>query len=114
MAAIYKYPFVGREFNLAPSASLIQDQHSRIIRNQTLYALGILLIELLYGKPIEQLGSAEDINCQGTPGVAWCTAVRLIDEDIFSQGGPRYRDVVRRYIRCDFNTQDSKLDSEEF
>jgi hypothetical protein len=73
-----------------------------------------LLIELLYGKPMEELQIPGDLNCQGTPGVAWCTAVRLIDEEIEFEGGPRYLGAVRRCIRCDFNRREADLDDVAF
>jgi hypothetical protein len=86
----------------------------RVIRNQTLFTLGILLIELLYGTSIEELQSPRDVDCKNTPGVVWCTAERLVDEEIEFQGGPLYLDAVRRCIRCDFDRKESNLDDEAF
>lgn len=116
MAKVFEHPFVYRKFASTGSsqASSMQGAASRVIRNQSLFTLGILLIELLYGKSIEELQSPRDLDCQGTPGVVWCTAVRLIEEEIEYEAGPRYLDAVRRCIRCDFDRKDSSLDSEEF
>jgi hypothetical protein len=115
-ASIYQHPFVYR--GLIPQAVKgtlpSQRKPSRVIRNQTLFTLGVLLLELWYGKPIEELQSASDLNCQGTPGVAWCTAMRLAEEDIEFQAGKRYADAVRRCIRCDFNQTDPNLENEDF
>lgn len=114
-STIYQHPFIYRKF----SSITTKPCHSasparRVIRNQTLFTLGILLIELLYGKPIEELQMPHDLECQGTPGVAWCTAERLIEEEIAFEAGPLYSDAVRRCIRCDFNRNESSLDNRDF
>jgi len=56
----------------------------------------------------------QDLNYQGTPGVVWCTAERLIDEEIALEAGQLYADAVRRCIRCDFNRKTSSLDDQDF
>lgn len=76
--------------------------------------LGLLLIELWYGKSIEELQEPCDLDCAGTPGVAWCTADRLVENEIEFEAGKRYSDAVRRCIRCDFDRRDMSLDSEGF
>ncbi|KAH7385868.1 hypothetical protein BKA66DRAFT_569191 [Pyrenochaeta sp. MPI-SDFR-AT-0127] len=115
-AKVFEHPFVYRRFSSKPTPdnAVAQRAHCRVIRNQTLFTLGILLIELLYGKSIEELQSRRDLDCDGTPGVAWCTAERLIEDEIEYEAGPRYLDAVRRCIRCDFNRKDSSLDDEDF
>jgi hypothetical protein len=111
LSNLYKHAFVYRELSSTPSA---QKAAYKVIRNQTLFTLGILLTELLYGKSIEELQLSRDLNCQGTPGIAWCTAERLIEEEIEYEAGPRYLDAVRRCIRCDFNRKELRLDNEDF
>jgi hypothetical protein len=116
-AAIYQHPFIYRKLSLSAAGhcSTAQPPPARsVIRNQTLFTLGILLIELLYGKPIEELQNPHDLDCQGTPGAAWCTAERLIQEEIEYEAGPLYLDAVRRCIRCDFNRKESSLDNHDF
>ncbi|KAH7092282.1 hypothetical protein FB567DRAFT_567300 [Paraphoma chrysanthemicola] len=116
LATIYQHPFIYRRFTtIVPSQpSVTQPPSRRVIRNQTLFTLGVLLIELLYGKPIEELQTAHDLDCQGTPGAVWCTAERLIDEEIAFEAGQLYSDAVRRCIRCDFNQKNSSLDDQDF
>jgi hypothetical protein len=79
---------------------------SRIIRNETLYALGLILIELWYRKTIRQLHIEEDgpietneMNIKTM--TTWNTADRLTDE-LYTEAGQKYADAVRRCIRCDF------------
>lgn len=116
LATVYQHPFIYRKFtSSAPTQpAIVQPPSRRVIRNQTLFTLGVLLIELLYGKPIEELQTAHDLDCQGTPGAVWCTAERLIDEEIAFEAGQLYSDAVRRCIRCDFNTKNSSLDDQDF
>jgi hypothetical protein len=113
---ICQYPFIKRKF---PTTNVVQPPlHQapmhRVIRNPTLFALGILLIELLYETPIENLQTDRDRDCEGTPGAVWCTVGRLVDEEISFKAGQLYSDAVRRCIRCDFNQKTSSLDDQDF
>ncbi|KAH8690916.1 hypothetical protein BGW36DRAFT_364465 [Talaromyces proteolyticus] len=117
---IYDHPFVSRHFNLTnvPSSKTFPASMGRIIRNRTLYALGISLIELWYGKPLPELYKPED-GPQGTgdPRIdlmtGWNTADRLVDE-LYSEAGGKYSDAVRRCIRCDFDRRSSSLEDAAF
>jgi hypothetical protein len=114
--SIYENPFVYSTLSLQRAKSTqAQRTTSRVIRNQTLFALGVLLIELWYGQPLEELQSASDLDHQGTPGIAWCTATRIAEEEIEFQAGKRYADAVRRCIRCEFGEHRTPdLQSESF
>jgi hypothetical protein len=116
LSKVYEHPFAYRKFSSPPAPPLANAQGAvhRVIRNQTLFTLGIILVELLYGKSIEELQAPCDLDYQGTPGVAWCTAERLIEEEIEYEAGPRYLNAVRRCIRCDFNLKESSLDDGDF
>ncbi|KAF2658683.1 hypothetical protein K491DRAFT_676272 [Lophiostoma macrostomum CBS 122681] len=117
IASLYEHPFVCRKFtsqSTAIATTPASRAACRVIRNQTLFTLGILLIELWYGKPIEELQQPCDLDCQGTPGVTWCTADRLIETEFEFEAGKRYSDAVRRCIRCDFDRSDMSLDNENF
>jgi hypothetical protein len=79
----------------------------RIIRNKSLFTLGTILIELWYGKTIQQLHIEEDGPIETNHGMmktmtAWSTAERLTEE-LYSEAGEMYAEVVRRCIRCDFD-----------
>lgn len=118
-ASVYEHPFVCQKFGTRPAedsqcASKSLNSTCRVIRNQTLFTLGILLIELWYGKCIEELQMPCDLDCTGTPGVAWCTADRLVENELEFEAGKRYSDAVRRCIRCDFDRKDMSLDNESF
>lgn len=113
---VYEHPYVCREFTRPANATASQPQQPplRVIRNQTLYSLGLLLIELWYGQCIKQLRNPADLNHQGSPGVAWCTAERIVNDELEYEAGKSYTDAVRRCLRCDFNRSDIDLDSKDF
>ena len=85
------------------------------IRCESLFALGIFLIELCFQKDFSSLQEPGD-KIEG--GLLECltefrTATRLIP-DIYNEAGERYGDVVRRCIRCDFDHKSYDLDDEDF
>ncbi|KAF2875880.1 hypothetical protein BDV95DRAFT_603280 [Massariosphaeria phaeospora] len=109
-ATAYDHPFVSqrsendssRTYGACETSSM-----SRIIRNQTLYALGISLIELWYSKPLSALAKSED-QAETDAMTEWNTADRLVEE-LYNEAGGRYSDAVRRCIRCDFDRRASSL-----
>lgn len=116
LSSIYQHPFIYRKLSSSTTHQpcMAPKPARRVIRNQTLFTLGVLLIELLYAKPVEELQTTHDLDCQGTPGVVWCTAERLIEEEILFEAGPLFSDAVRRCIRCDFNHANHDLDDRDF
>lgn len=60
----------------------------RIIRNKTLYVLGVILIELWYEKTLQQLQRPEDgeIETGDDWMTAWNTTNYLVDE-LYSEAG---------------------------
>ena len=119
--AIYDQPFVSQHFNRTTQTATTgttPSAMSRIIRNQTLYALGVALIELWYGKTLVELHKDVDgPHNTGIPQVdsmtEYNTADRLVDE-LYSEAGGKYSDAVRRCIRCDFDRRASSLEDAQF
>jgi hypothetical protein len=116
----YDQPFVSKRLrqNTIGPGPVASDQMSCFIRNQTLYALGIALIELYYRKPISEL--QRDVDGPRNTGndvldlmTEWKTADRLAEE-LLSEAGAKYSDAVRRCIRCDFDQRASSLEDLEF
>ncbi|CAO2648288.1 Nn.00g075550.m01.CDS01 [Neocucurbitaria sp. VM-36] len=118
--SLYDQPFVSQHFNQTESTPSVGTPSimSRIIRNQMLYALGVALIELWYGKTLAEL----HVNADGphNTGITqmdlmteYNTADRLVDE-LYSEAGGKYSDAVRRCIRCDFDRRASSLEDIQF
>lgn len=85
------------------------------VRNESLFALGVVLIELGKEKPFDQLSAPEDLNPDGTkhPASDFMTATRLLD-DIYDKMGRKYGDAVRRCILCEFDHRKSSLEDDSF
>ena len=61
-------------------------------RNPTLYSLGVMLIELAYDSPLQDLQKSEDD--QGDPYTLYWAAIRLGDR-VSREMGPKYADAVK-------------------
>lgn len=94
---------------------------SRQIVNKSLFALGIVLIELCFNKPLEdKYAEAKDpelTSSEALPDTAdiYGMATSLIDE-VYSEQGTQYGYVVQRCLKCEFGIQSSgkQLDSDTF
>jgi hypothetical protein len=79
---------------------------SCVIRNHTLHALGVTLIELYYRKPIVDLYQETDgPRNTGNAFFDLMTEFRTADqlaESLLNEAGARYSDAVRHCIRCGF------------
>ncbi|KKY28411.1 hypothetical protein UCRPC4_g00578 [Phaeomoniella chlamydospora] len=84
-----------------------------IIDNKPLFCLGLALIELCFGKSLEDLRKQEDVVQGNDFLTAYQTATRLISK-VYGENGPDYRDVVRCCIKCPYNVSNPSLDNEEF
>ncbi|KAF2182091.1 hypothetical protein K469DRAFT_691691 [Zopfia rhizophila CBS 207.26] len=120
-ASLYDHPFVSCGFSHLRSSAEEMEWVStgtspyNVIRNQTLFTLGILLIELWYGKSMDDLKTTDDTNNRGTPNDAWCTANRLIkDNEIRDNAGFLYAEAIERCIWCDFGQRETDLEDEKF
>ena len=107
----YEHPFVARHFDPASSASVnaIPSSLAYVIPNQTLYGLGIALIELWYGKTLAELykagdGPQDSADAQLNFLTSFNTAFRLVSE-LEDEAGEMYSDAVRRCIQCDFKSR---------
>lgn len=109
----YDHPFVSQGFDHGQRSSHTAPTSMRsIIRNQTLYALGVCLIELWYGKPMSGLHMPGD-GPSDDPMTEWRMADRLVEE-LYDEAGDWYGDAVRRCIRCNFDRRGSSLDDVGF
>jgi hypothetical protein len=118
-------PCLSRSFRRQPddptTKAANQDSQNRFLNaqivNKTLFALGIVLMELCLNKSFDQLYEASDVQTEGHLSVvdAYQVAMDNIDE-VFDEGGGEYGRVVQRCLRCEFGIQDSlkTLDFDRF
>lgn len=78
---------------IANSSSPPDPVYLYAINNDTLFSLGIALLEIAHGKPLEDFRAASDPNLL-------CTAQRLVQRAC--PLGERYRNLAQQCLRCDF------------
>ena len=112
-------PYISRTF-LPMGAVPAQDVTTQtkpipLVRNETIFALGVILIELCLGQALETMREPEDLGDDGLPNslTDYMTARRLVSE-VYDEGGGRYGDAVRRCIHCEFDQRNASLDVEAF
>lgn len=127
---IIEQPYVSRSFwPASEKAKEIEskglnrnDIFSSQIINKSLFALGIVLIELCFNKTFEDLcaearSGPNSASASTPPDTAeiYAVATSLI-EDVYEEQGMQYGYVVQRCLKCEFGVQDSKkqLDFDAF
>jgi hypothetical protein len=115
---LLEQPFISKSFSSIQEQTLTSRKSTRpfpCVRNEMIFALGVVLIELCLGCPLEDMRTPEDLDDFGNPNIFtdYMTAQRLIAE-VYDEGGGRYGDVVRRCIHCDFDQPDVNFDVEAF
>ena len=86
------------------------------LRTQTLFSLGIVLIELCLGRTLDMLRDVNDpLDGEGKANILteWSTATRLL-VDVSREAGNRYSDATRRCIYCDFDQRVTSLENDTF
>lgn len=87
------------------SASGAPGISSQMIRNRMLFALGLTLVELCFGRTLTSLHAREDKDTNET-------AIRLLSS-VYDEMGGQYGDVVRRCLLQPFDVRELRLDNEE-
>lgn len=82
------------------SQSPISGRSRTLIRNWTLYSLGVMLLELAYKRPIQEMRKAQDIDIN-EHNTNYYTADR-IQQNVSREMGLEFAEVVRKCIQCDF------------
>lgn len=94
---------------LPPLERLYLNNH--MIRNDTLLALGLVLVELCFGRTLTEMRKPEDLDNEATV-TKLRTATRLHTR-VYTEMGPLYGDVVRRCLFQTFDVRELSLDIEE-
>jgi hypothetical protein len=76
-----------------------------LIRNRLLFSLGVMLLELAYHSPLETLQQPSDNDDHESQNTDYYIADR-VRHDAASILGPRYAEVIRKCIQCDFGHGD--------
>lgn len=83
-----------------------------MVRSQVLFALGLTLIELCFGRTLAKMRKPEDIVETDETRTKIRAAHRLLNS-VYSEMGTSYGDVVRRCLYQPFDMRDMSLDNED-
>lgn len=72
-----------------------------VVRNQLLFSLGVMLVELAFQQPLSALVIDSDKDASNAGNTAYCAANRL-SRQISAYMGPRYAEIARKCVHCDF------------
>jgi hypothetical protein len=117
----YKKVFLSRSFDKASSEdsrrTAAKVDPTLFVRNIAIFTLGLILIELCFGRSIDDLYSEGDrlpVDGNKLSGITrQSIASRLIrDGKILDERGPSYETAVRRCIYCSFDQRADTLEDE--
>lgn len=112
-----KYPFISRISTRQVCPDIADSglsQWDGPIQNRSLFALGILLIELCLERPFADLRTAMSSEKQGLITASDYDIANALLDNVANEYGDWYSSVVRRCIRCTFDTEKLDLDDDEF
>lgn len=114
---LVEHPFLSTKLDISSTvrSQAVYFTPSAAIRNESLFALGILLIELCLHRPFEDLLLPADLNADGTKHAMteYCAARRLLDT-ITGEASWEYVEVTRQCIECHFHQGAASLDNDVF
>ena len=85
------------------------------VANETIFALGVALIEISFGVPILSLKESIDPDLPGFPGLTeFCIATRLVNQNaIKDRDHDKYAEVVLRCVKGQLSTLATPLSLED-
>ncbi len=115
--ALLSQPLLSKSFvkpdcqNAPPEPLRTAPSHG--VRNQSIFALAIILTELWFGKPIDHLRATKDPDPQiEDRDVTDFATIKGLLELIYEEAGDWYGDAVRRCLHCEFDQRYESLDKE--
>ena len=116
-SACYRYPFLpwkqcSSDSDLSSEMdSLALQKH--FIRSKVLFALGLTLVELCFGKDLNSLSQPEDEDTNQATANMNCAFRLLESRSIWAEMGELYDAVVRRCLSQTFEVRDMSLENED-
>ena len=114
-SALSDQPYISRDFP-ATATPPAHGQRMRIIKNSIIFALGVALLEISYGKSLQTFVTKEDLDDatgSRTAFTDYLIAIRLA-EGLRTRELPNYADATQRCIHCNFEASVFSLDDDDF
>ncbi|KAI4713190.1 hypothetical protein J4E89_002169 [Alternaria sp. Ai002NY15] len=108
-------PYISRDFP-ATAPAPAHSQRKRIIKNSIIFALGVALLEISYGKPLQTFVTKEDLDDatgNRTAVTDYLVAERLA-KGLRARELSNYADATQRCIHCNFEASVFSLDNDDF
>jgi len=84
------------------------------IRNSSIFRLGVLLLELSFGKTLEQYEQESDFEDGRRTSYTEVSVARRLALELENREGDRYANVVNRCINCIFEGLNPSLENDKF
>lgn len=85
------------------------------VLNEALFALGLVLLELAYDKPLKSFQKPEDLGVDGKPNAFTDMLVaQRLEMTVERAAGATYATVVRRCLHCTFDVDNPDLEDPKF
>ncbi|KAL9576250.1 MAG: hypothetical protein Q9212_007258 [Teloschistes hypoglaucus] len=110
----HSHPYATSNFNPhnpSTDAQTSTINPSTLVDCGALVALGVTLVELCFGRAIEQLRKPQD-DCANAAMTRWNTACRL-QNYVYSERGEKYGSVVKRCLEGRFDVASNSLEDED-
>ncbi|KAI4194223.1 MAG: hypothetical protein LQ350_007888 [Teloschistes chrysophthalmus] len=107
----YSHPYATSNYNPhnpSTDAQTSTTDPSTLVHCDALVALGVTLVELCFGRAIEQLQKPQD-ECGNAAMTRWNTACRL-QSYVYSERGKKYGSVVKRCLERRFDVASKSLE----
>jgi hypothetical protein len=107
-------PMPGAEPTPPPSASTTPTTAFGSVRNEVLFRLGIMMLELGYSKPWTVLREKMELSLPENKRTEYHAAEKLAQGRLLrDKMGPKYQLVVRKCLGCDFGLGETDLENED-
>ncbi|KAF2867390.1 hypothetical protein BDV95DRAFT_610791 [Massariosphaeria phaeospora] len=108
-------PYVSKSFTSPTNATQFCGSKHRIIKNATVFALGIALLEISYGRRLITFETPDDLDDHGNRTLLtdYLIADRLV-ESIHTRELPNFANAARRCVHCNFDGVVYSLKNDSF
>jgi len=106
--------YVSQTFTSAAAARAAITRQ-RLVKNETVFALGVALLELAYGAPIISFVEEEDLNEEGREdSMTKVSVATRLAHHLNMRESDNYARAVLRCVKCNFDTFAFDFDDAEF
>ncbi|KAF2490602.1 hypothetical protein BU16DRAFT_518033 [Lophium mytilinum] len=114
-ALLSDQPYVSKSFKPTPDSTPPHRKRLCFVKNSIIFALGVALLEISYGKPTSAFETTEDWDDDGkrTVWTEFSVAGRLADA-LRDRELANYFDAVHRCIHCNFDSSSYSLTDDHF